>query len=106
MRTRHVGPALVTRLGRASLILSLAALGAAGPLAGCATDPSNEGDDGDQTGSLGLALTAAPGVTINAVTYTITGNGFSKTGSIDVSGAPTISATIGGIPAGTGYTIQ
>ena len=58
-----------------------------------------------QIGSLGLNLNAAPGVTINAVTYSITGNGFTKTGTIDVSGAPTISATIGGIPAGKGYTI-
>ena len=44
-------------------------------------------------------------MTLNAVTYTITGNGFTKTGAIDTSGSPTISGTIGGIPAGKGYTI-
>jgi arylsulfatase B len=106
MITRHGNPGLVTRLGRASLILSLAAFGLGGALAACATDPSGDTEDGDQTGSLGLSLTAAPGVTIDQVAYTITGNGFTKTGSIDVSGSPIISATIGGIPAGTGYTIQ
>ncbi|MES1205939.1 MAG: sulfatase-like hydrolase/transferase [Pseudomonadota bacterium] len=50
-------------------------------------------------------MAADPGVTLNAVTYTITGNGFNKGGAIDTSGAPTINGTIGGIPAGKGYTI-
>ena len=44
-------------------------------------------------------------MTLNSVTYTITGNGFTKTGAIDTSGSPTVSGTIGGIPAGKGYTI-
>jgi arylsulfatase A-like enzyme len=106
MNFRHRNSGLVTSLGRASLILSLTALGAGGSLAGCSSEASSHGDDdGDRVGSLGLELSVAPGVTINAVTYSITGNGFTKTGSIDVSGAPSISTTIGGIPAGTGYTI-
>ncbi|HYP91116.1 MAG TPA: sulfatase-like hydrolase/transferase, partial [Polyangiaceae bacterium] len=41
----------------------------------------------------------------NAVSYSITGNGFSKTGTIDTSGSPTITGTIGGIPSGNGYTL-
>jgi phospholipase C len=46
------------------------------------------------------------GVTIDTVNYTITGpHGYSKTGSIDVSHSTTISAVIGGIPVGSGYTI-
>ena len=44
-------------------------------------------------------------MTLNSVTYTVTGNGFTKTGAIDTSGSPTVSGTIGGIPAGKGYTI-
>jgi len=60
----------------------------------------------EEVGSIGLNLEAAPGVTLNAVTYTVTGNGFSKTGTIDTSGAPTVSGTIGGIPAGKKYTIS
>jgi arylsulfatase A-like enzyme len=84
----------------------LAAFGAAGSLVGCdSSEPSSGGAHGEEAGSLGLNLSVAPGVTINAVTYSITGNGFSKSGSIDVAGAPTISTTIGGIPAGKGYTI-
>src|SRR4029077_19561383 len=44
-------------------------------------------------------------VTLSSVTYTVTGNSFTKTGTIDTSGSPTISGTIGGIPAGKGYTL-
>jgi len=93
---------LVAGLGRVPLIWL--ALAAGGPLAGCAREPASP-DDVEPAGSIGLKLTAAPGVTLNAVTYTVTGNGFTKTGVIDTSGAPIISGTIGGIPAGKGYTI-
>ena len=94
---------LVTRLGKIPLVCLLA-LGASATLHGCASEPL--GSDGvEQTGSLGLNLGVAPGVTLNSVTYTITGNGFSKSGSIDVSGSSAISGTIGGIPAGNGYTL-
>jgi arylsulfatase A-like enzyme len=92
---------LATRLGNISLVL--AALGTSPLLEGCSSDPLHGGSE--QIGSLGLQLEAAPGVTLNSVTYSITGNGFSKTGSIDTSGAPAISATIGGIPAGKAYLI-
>jgi len=105
MKIRHGNSGLTAGLGRASLILSLTMLGVGASFSGCANEASDGGDDGEQVGSLGLDLNVAPGVTINAVTYTISGNGFSKTGSIDVSGAPTINATIGGIPVGAGYTI-
>jgi arylsulfatase A-like enzyme len=44
-------------------------------------------------------------VTLSSVAYTITGNGFTKTGAIDTTSAPTVSGTIGGIPAGKGYTL-
>jgi arylsulfatase A-like enzyme len=93
---------LVARLGKVPLIWL--ALAASGPLGGCIREPSGSSDV-ELTGSIGLALTAAPGVTLNSVTYTVTGNGFTKTGAIDTSVAPTISGTIGGIPAGKGFTI-
>jgi hypothetical protein len=52
-------------------------------------------------------LDVGGGVVINSVSYTIIGpNGFSKTGSIDLSAATAFSATIGGIPAGNGYSIS
>jgi len=79
------------------------ALGVSAPFIACSSEPLNSPTDG--IGTLGLNLEAAPGATLNAVKYTITGNGFSKSGAIDSSGSPTISGTIGGIPAGKGYTI-
>ncbi len=92
--------------------LSILALGFCGitAIAGC-------GDQGSATnapvsasqessGEVNLALQLANGTTINTASYTILGpNSFSKTGTIDLSSATTLSATIGGLPAGTGYTI-
>ena len=53
-----------------------------------------------------MNLDLAPGVTTNSVAYTIVGpNGFTLTGTIDVSNSATVSTVIGGIPAGTGYSI-
>jgi arylsulfatase B len=98
-----VGSRFVTRFGGISLVCSLA-LAAGAPLAACSSEPLG-GAGAEQLGSLGLNLQVVPGVTLNSVTYSISGNGFSKAGSIDTTGAPTISGTIGGIPAGSGYTI-
>jgi len=78
------------------------ALGAGVALAGCASETLEEDE---QVGSLDLNLKAAPGVTLNSVTYTITRGEFSKSGTIETSGSTGISGTIGGIPAGNGYSI-
>jgi len=102
MRNGNARSAWVARLGRVPLItLTLAAVG---PLAGCSREPSGHAGV-ESAGSIGLQLTAGPGITLNAVTYTVTGSGFTKTGPIDISGSPIISGTIGGIPAGKAYTI-
>jgi len=93
---------LVSRLGDVSLVLL--ALGVSPLIDACSSEPQL-GSDVDQVGSLGLNLQVAPGVTLSSVSYTITGNGFTKTGTIDTSGALALSATIGGIPAGNGYKI-
>jgi hypothetical protein len=62
--------------------------------------------DGD-VGSIGLALTLAPGLTILSANYTISNpSGFSKTGTIDLSNSTTLSAVIGDLPAGVGFTIE
>jgi arylsulfatase A-like enzyme len=92
-----------SRLGSVPFVLLLA-LGAGTPLPGCASEPLGSGNV-EQVGSLGFNLEAAPGVTLHSVTYIISGNGFSKSGTIDTSGAPTVSGTIGGIPAGNGYAL-
>jgi hypothetical protein len=89
-----------------ALIVSLATLGACSLVNGCSsTQTSPGGKEAESTGTIGLNLQLPGGVTVNAVQYTITGNGFTKTGSINVSGQATISGTIGGIPAGNGFTI-
>lgn len=60
--------------------------------------------DNEQVGSVGLALQTG-GVTLNSVSYTVIGNGFSRSGTINVSNSSQISTVIGGIPAGNGYSI-
>ena len=94
---------LVTRFGTVPLVCSLA-LGVSASFIACSSEPLSNGGE-EQSGSVGLNLDVAPGVNVDLVEYSISGNGFSKSGAIDVSGAQTISGTIGGIPAGKGYTI-
>jgi hypothetical protein len=79
-------------------------------LAGCGqrnADPNTSSIAGqDATGSVTAALSLSGGSTINSASYQISGpNGFSKTGSVDVSQSTKLSATIGGLPAGMGYSI-
>jgi hypothetical protein len=91
--------------------LTMLALGLCGAatLAGCGD--LNDGSksptaSSEAAGEGSLTLRLANGHNLTSATYTITGpNGFSKTGSIDLSSATQISATIGGIPAGSGYSI-
>jgi phospholipase C len=57
------------------------------------------------TGSVDLALVEG-GVTLNSVSYTITGpNGFSNSGTINVAASSSVTAVIGGLPAGNGFTL-
>ena len=59
-----------------------------------------------ELGSIGLSLQLASGATLNSVAYTITGSGgFSRAGTIDTSQSTIISGTIGGLPAGSGFSI-
>jgi hypothetical protein len=73
----------VTRLGKVPLVC-LSLLGASVPLEGCSSEPLDEGG-AEQIGSVGVYLDVVPGVTLDSVTYVITGNGFDKTGTIDTS---------------------
>jgi hypothetical protein len=60
----------------------------------------------DSTGTVAFDLRLPDGRTINTASYKITGpNGFMKTGTIDVSNSNTLTATIGGLPAGMGFQI-
>ena len=85
--------------------LLLGGLSAGAALEGCATEPGDAAQP-ENTGEIGLDLRLAPGLTLDSVSYTITGPvGFSRTGAIDVSGSTTVSAVIGRIPFGAGYQL-
>ncbi|MEI9953511.1 MAG: metallophosphoesterase [Pseudomonadota bacterium] len=61
----------------------------------------------EDSASIAMNLDLAPGVTVNSANYTITGpNGFTRSGSLELSNASALSAIIGGIPAGNGYSIS
>lgn len=76
---------------------------AAVALAACTAGPGDTGP----VGTIDMSLTISPGVEVDLVTYEITGNGITPiTGDIPVDAfGSTISAQIGGIPAGMGYLI-
>ena len=75
-------------------------------IAGCSDQSAPSTASQDSTGTASFHLTLSDGRTIQSVQYTITGpSGFSKTGTIDVSSSTTISAVIGGLPPGSGFTI-
>jgi hypothetical protein len=90
-----------------NLGVALVLAAAAAAATGCGGEgPSTPGAATGDVGSVGVALSIGDGETLQSVTYTITGpNGFSKTGTIDVSNASTLSALIGGLPVGSGYSI-
>ena len=61
----------------------------------------------DDMGILSASLTLSPTASLDTANYAISGpNAFKSAGSIDVSHSQTISATIGGIPAGDGYSVS
>ncbi len=80
---------------------------AAFAVGGCSeSSPSTTTANNGGLGSVDIAVVQG-GVTLTSVGYTISGpNGFSSTGTINVAASSTISAVIGGLPAGTGYTIM
>jgi hypothetical protein len=61
----------------------------------------------DSTGTIVFELRLPDGRQINSARFTITGpNGFTKSGTINVSQSNTLTATIGGLPAGMGFQIS
>ncbi len=86
----------------------LASLGSAGLAGACGgTVPQGSGSTAEAAGSLQLGLQLANGATVSSASYVITGpNAFVKAGSLDVSNSSTLSAVIGGLPAGSGYAIN
>ena len=92
---------------RCAALLALMGLTAGLSVFGCSAGDSNtapSSGDAESVGSIGLALQTG-GVTLSSVSYAILGNGFTKTGSINVANSTVISTVVGGIPAGTGYSV-
>jgi hypothetical protein len=86
----------------ARMVVAGVAVGMWGLAAGCSTEPD------PAMGGLTLDLDIAPGVAIDTVSWTI-GNaatGYARTGSVDVRSSDTLAFQVGGIPAGSGYTIS
>ncbi len=83
----------------------LSSTSAAFLVGGCSEPPSTTTANNAGVGSVDIALVEG-GVTLTSVSYTISGpNGFSTSGTINVGSSATVSAVIGGLPAGNGYTI-
>jgi hypothetical protein len=92
---------LLRTFRRASL-LAILSLGAFALGSGCGDRP---GASQSGVGSISVALLDG-GVTLNAVGYMISGpSGFTQNGSLNVSASASITALIGGLPAGGGYSI-
>jgi mono/diheme cytochrome c family protein len=72
---------------------------------GCSPPPSSPGDG--EVGTVGFELQIAPGVTISTISWNVAnaGTGFSQSGTVNVQNSNTIRFQVGGVPAGTGYTI-
>src|SRR5262249_24566444 len=89
-------------------MLALGIYGFAG-LASCGdqSDVNTPRTSEESSGAVDFALQLGDGHSISSASYTITGpNGFSKTGTIDVSKSTKLTAIIAGLPAGTGYQIS
>ena len=67
------------------------------------SQPPPAGDE--DVGTVGFELQVAPGVTISTISWNITGTGFTQSGTVNVQNSNTIRFQVGGVPAGTGYTI-
>ncbi len=76
----------------------------AGLLSACSGRGSNEPRP-SSVGDVQIALQVAPGVSLDQVNYSITGNSYAKSGLINLSGSTTLSARIDGIPVGAGYQL-
>lgn len=77
-------------------------------IGGCSQSSPSTGTTANNggVGSVDIAVVQG-GVTLTSVAYTISGpNSFTTSGSINVASSATLSAVIGGIPAGNGYTIM
>ena len=102
----------MTNKVRSYTILACVALLAGLVAPACSSDSTGDrsGETADGTGTVGLELTLDSGVVLTSVEFVVSGGalpeGETVTGTIPVAGElAEISAYIGGLPEGTGYTI-
>lgn len=95
----------MNRFLRKRTLFSLIAFGAYVAVGACSsTQPGGSSSEVPaNAGTIGLELTVG-GATVNTIHYDIVGP-TNKSGDIDVSSSTTISAFVGGLAAGSGYTI-
>ncbi|MET0793611.1 MAG: hypothetical protein ABW061_18975 [Polyangiaceae bacterium] len=104
MRHLEFANVRLTSVGAAAFAALLATVACSDTSSSGQLPVSARGDE--QSGELGLSLQLASGQSVSSVSYTIIGpNGFSKVGTIDVSSSSAIAATIGSLPAGSGFSI-
>jgi hypothetical protein len=96
------------RTGLVRLALVLVAFGGLG-IASCQSplpsDATTTGPaPGGDVGSISFELALGGGFLIDSVSYDLSGNGFHRADTVDVSQSATFSTLVSGIPVGTGYT--
>jgi hypothetical protein len=77
-------------------------------LVNCSADKPKHGlgANAEESGNIGLELQLPNGTHADTAHYSIMGpNGFALQGDFDISNSPSVSALIGGIPPGSGYSI-
>jgi hypothetical protein len=87
-----------------ALALSTGCTQHASVVSGDVPGPTTPAQDGP--GAVTIGLVVPPSFQISTVNYQLTKTGFSQSGALDVSKSGGVSATLGGIPAGTGYTLS
>jgi hypothetical protein len=114
MTSPKIGMSMLARCRRSLETLGIAGLALVAVLtSGCNTPPSAVADPGgalanagqSAPGALSIAVVVPPNLQIDTINYQLTKTGFSQAGSLNVAQSGTISGVIGGIPAGTGYTL-
>ena len=94
------------RSSRITFLATALAFGSAGLLPACSsTSADGAAENTENAGEIGLNLSVA-GVSLNSANYVIIGPAaYTKSGAINLANSTTLSAVIGGIPVGNGYSI-
>ena len=113
MRTlKSPATAWARRWGAAAATVGVALALACG--AGCSNQAAVVSGEGPATptpgqngpGAVSIGLVVPKSFQIGTVNYQLTKPGYTQSGALDVSKSGGLSATLGGIPAGTGYTLS